>query len=71
MLENLSLAALCDAVSFDPIEVEEVLEHFMWRQYPPNGDGGLFPLNNMEADQREQEIWHQFCDYLVDQNRLP
>lgn len=71
MLENINLAAFCDAHEIDPSEIEEVLEHMMWRQYPPNGDGSLFPLNTLDSDQTQQEIWHQFCDYLVDQNRLP
>jgi hypothetical protein len=71
MLENLSLKDVNDASEVSPYEIEDVLEHFMWRRYTPDGDGGLFPLNDPREDQTQVEIWQQFCDYLVDKNRLP
>jgi len=71
MLDNLSLKDVNDASEVSPYEIEEVLEHFMWRQYPPDGDGGLFPLDRPHKDQTKVEIWYQFCDYLVDKRRLP
>lgn len=71
MIENLGLKEVTDAADVDPLEVVDTLEHFMWRRYTPNGDGGLFPLVSPQRDQTELEIWYQFCDYLVDRNLLP
>lgn len=70
MLANLNLDKLNDASGVSPDEIIDVLEHMMWRQYPPNGDGGLFPLIYPEEDQRQVEIWYQFCAYLVERERL-
>jgi hypothetical protein len=70
-LDNLNLREVNDASGVEPEEIYDTLEHFMWRRYQPNGDGGLFPLREPQSDQTEREIWNQFCDYLVDQNRLP
>jgi len=70
-LDNLSLANVTDDSGVMPGEIVECLELFMFRTYTPDGDGGLFPIARPERDQREIEIWQQFCDYLVDQNRLP
>lgn len=47
--------------------IEESLYIFVWRTYRENGHGGLFPMRKATQDQREVEIWYQFCDYLVDQ----
>lgn len=71
MLSNLNLDKADDASGIEPGEIEDVIEIFNLRQYTPSGDGGLFPLNNPTRDQTELELWDQFCDYLVDQDRLP
>jgi hypothetical protein len=60
-----------DDISFDEDYVDLVLHEFIWRTYEPNGNGGLFPIGNPRSDQTEVEVWYQFCDYLVDQDRLP
>lgn len=70
-LRNLNLSEANDASGIDPEEIQEVIDLFIWRNYPDNGDGGLFPLREPTRDQTELEVWEQFCDYLVDQNRLP
>jgi hypothetical protein len=70
-LKNLNLAEANDASGIEPNEIQDVIEMLLWRTYGPDGDGGLFPLRDPQRDQSEQEIWQQFCDYLVDQNRLP
>lgn len=51
--------------SSEPV-IEEILNTFVWRTYMPNGRGGIFPMNHPSRDQREVEIWYQFCDYLED-----
>jgi hypothetical protein len=67
---NLGLDKQTDR-DFDEEYVEMVLDDFIWRTYNPDGNGGLFPIKNPSADQREIEVWYQFCEYLVDQDRLP
>lgn len=44
--------------------IEEILEAFVWRNYAPNGDGGLFPLKETELDQRKVELWYQMHAYI-------
>lgn len=66
-LNNLNLDDLNDATNFLIRDVEDVLLTLVWRQYKPDGFGGLFPLDNPTHDQTKVEIWYQFCEYLVDQ----
>lgn len=48
--------------------VQEILDKFIWRTYDSKGfNGGLFPLNGTKNDQREVEIWYQFCEYVQEQ----
>jgi len=49
------------------LEIDEVLERIIWRQYAPDGTGGLFPLRNPTEDQREVELWYQLNAYLIEQ----
>lgn len=70
-LENLDLLRFNDASCVTEENVHEILYTFVWRQYLPNGRGGLFPLEGPHNDQREVEIWYQFCAYLTDQDRMP
>jgi len=70
-LENLGLKEFNDGSEFDPREVEAILDQFIWRTYNRKGEGGIFPMDSPNGDQRQIEIWYQFCDYLVDQDRLP
>lgn len=64
-LENLGLIEHNDA-NFRPGPVANILERFIWRTYTPSGLGGLFPLEYPHRDQRDVEIWYQFCEYLVE-----
>lgn len=70
-LTNLDLIRFTDAEDIDPADTEEILDKFIWRTYDRNGRGGIFPIANTRSDQRDIELWYQFCDYLVDQNRMP
>ncbi|MET0785859.1 MAG: hypothetical protein ABWY25_04075 [Paenisporosarcina sp.] len=70
-LNNLDLKDFNDAYNGDVEEIEGILDQFIWRTYSPDGRGGMFPLSNPNRDQKTNEIWYQFCDYLVDQDRLP
>jgi hypothetical protein len=70
-MDNLGLKDFNDAYNFQAEDVEEILDQLIWRTYNPDGRGGMFPIENPNGDQRAIEIWYQFCDYLVDQDRLP
>jgi hypothetical protein len=70
MVTNLGIALQVDA-DYDDEFVEAVLNRFVWRQYDRKGRGGLFPIRRPHRDQTQVEIWYQFCDYLLDQDRLP
>lgn len=66
-ITNLELAEYYDD-RFNQSAVELKLNAFVWRTYSPNGVGGLFPLNQPEVDQKEIEIWYQFCAYLIEKH---
>lgn len=68
LIENLKLTNLNDHEYNESkmLEVDEALEQVIWRTYSPNGDGGLFPLNDVHADQRNVEIWYQMNAYLLE-----
>lgn len=69
-IENLGLKE-CNDANFNGAQVDEVLYSFIWRTYRGDGVGGLFPLTNPGSDQKEVELWYQFCDYLADKHLLP
>lgn len=48
-------------------EVLDTLEVLNWRKYKPSGEGGLFPLQHPNKDQRKVEIWYQMSAYLIEQ----
>lgn len=68
-MTNLRLNEYRQVSARDASIIEEILYTFVWRTYEPNGDGGLFPLDEPKEDQRDVEIWYQFCAY-VDENDL-
>lgn len=69
-LDNLGIADLNDASNRISQKVSEVLDRFIWRTYRRNGEGGMFPLRSSPNDQREVEIWYQFCEYLVENDDI-
>ena len=44
--------------------VEEKITKFLYREYEPNGKGGLFTIRNCDRDLRNVEIWIQLLWYL-------
>jgi hypothetical protein len=66
MLDNLDIAHYTDDRYTKRIfaEVEEALDRVIWRQYAPDGHGGLFPLSDAHEDQRKVELWYQASAYL-------
>lgn len=63
MLDNLGLGDMSDA-HFNQPYIEDVIFRFLNRDYLPNGQGGLFTIDNCNEDLRTVEIWYQLCWYL-------
>lgn len=63
MIRNLGLYGMTDD-RFDIEYVDSVIDRFLNREYAPNGEGGLFKINNCKYDLRKIEIWYQLCWYL-------
>lgn len=51
-------------IDFDERHVLEVLDTFLTRGYRPNGEGGLFTVNDTNKDMRDVEIWYQMCMFF-------
>ena len=68
-MENLGLKEFNDG-NANPNEIARIIDRLIWRTYETNGEGSLFPLRMSAADQKHIEIWHQFCEYLMDQEQL-
>lgn len=63
MIDSLGLTDMTD-FNFDHKYVEKILDKFIYREYNRNGKGGLFTIEDTEADMRDIEIWYQMCWYL-------
>lgn len=63
MIVNLGLGSMIDS-RYDAHVVDEIINRFMYREYEPDGKGGLFRIPNCEQDLRTVEIWYQLCWYL-------
>ena len=65
MIVNLGLGSMSDS-RFDRGYVDDVIDRFLYRDYEPNGKGGLFTVRHSRCDLRTVEIWYQMCWYLDD-----
>lgn len=63
MIRNLGLYGMTDNC-FNTYYTSVVIDRFLNREYKPNGEGGLFKINNCKYDLRDVEIWYQLCWYL-------
>lgn len=63
MIVSLGLGSMSDE-RFDEVYVRKVIQRFLYREYEPNGKGGLFTIRGCPEDLRQMEIWHQMCWYL-------
>lgn len=70
ILTNLRLNEFRRVTGSDTRVIQDILDALIWRQYDPNGDGGMFPLSRTNNDQRKIEIWYQFCEYVEDRGIL-
>jgi hypothetical protein len=67
-IENLDLGKYNDVYMMTHNEWPAVrkLRTFNDRSYKPDGRGGLFPLKQPDADQREVELWYQMAAYATE-----
>lgn len=63
MIVNMGLGAMTDD-NFDDVEVYDIIDRFMAREYEPDGRGGLFRIRGCQVDLREIDIWCQLSWYL-------
>ena len=63
MIENLGLLSM-DDTEFDIEYVDYICSKLLMREYAPNGEGGLFTINDCRYDLRTVEIWYQLGWYL-------
>ena len=63
MIVSLGLGGMTD-VRFSATIATDVIERFLDRDYEPNGNGGLFTIENCRSDLREVEIWNQMWWYI-------
>lgn len=63
MIENLGLGRMSDS-KFDLTHVMQSIDIFLNREYSPDGEGGLFTIEETKYDLTKIEIWYQMCWYL-------
>lgn len=63
MIINLGLMKMDDD-HFDLDYIHDAIYRMMYREYEPNGKGGLFIIRNATQDLRNIELWYQACWYL-------
>jgi DNA-directed RNA polymerase specialized sigma24 family protein len=66
MLRNLGLDEYRRVEPQDVPVITDILYRFVWRLYDENGYGGLWPLQVPTEDQRNVEIFYQFCAYVAE-----
>lgn len=70
LLENIELHDYTDDVHHSRAihEINQALDCVIFRNYHPNGRGGLFPLSRAHEDQRRIELWYQMSAYLLERS---
>lgn len=63
MVQNLGLDLMDDS-NFDAVYTDDIISRFLEREYSPDGNGGLFTVENCKYDLRDIEIWYQMCWYM-------
>lgn len=63
MLSNLGLRDMSDN-NFDEEKVHDILDRFIRRRYKPDGEGGLFVIDNCPYNLTTIEIWYQMMWFL-------
>lgn len=69
IMENLGIHRYSDDWKrFPRTKVDHILDRVIFRTYKSNGDGGFFPLDHPEQDQRNVELWYQLSAYVLEQS---
>lgn len=63
MIVNLGLGSMADD-RYDDALVEYTIQILLFRDYEPDGRGGLFTVKNARRDMRDVEIWYQMWWYI-------
>lgn len=63
MVTSLGLGGMMDD-RFDRGTVNAIIDRFLYREYEPNGSGGLFTVQEPREDMRRLDIWTQLNRYL-------
>ena len=65
---NMGLYSYTDKIYSSEIakKVDDALENVIFRNYAPDGTGGLFPLTRPIKDQRKVELWYQLSAFLLE-----
>lgn len=70
LIENIGLTECNDSWYNDHNNphrrIAKTMNKVIWRRYQSTGEGGLFPLQNPDTDQREVEIWVQLNLYIME-----
>ena len=66
MIDNMGLMSYTDEAYLES-DVIKIVEAMMYREYEPNGKGGLFIIKEPGADIRDLEIWKQMNWYISEQ----
>lgn len=65
LVVNLELHRLSDPLGkIRSTRANEILDRMIWRNYNPDGTGGLFPLAWPQEDQKKVELWYQMSAYV-------
>lgn len=65
LVVNLELHRLSDPLGrVRRTRVADILETVIYRNYNPDGTGGLFPLAWPQDDQKQVELWYQMAAYI-------
>lgn len=63
LLRNVGLSEIDDA-SYSVRDVDAILDRITFRTYDEYGQGGLFPLTQIDRDQRQVETLYQLYTYV-------
>jgi hypothetical protein len=65
LIKNMDLDRYSDPVTPRMSDlIDDALETFIWRNYSPSGEGGLFPLRNPPENQTRVELWYQMHAWM-------
>lgn len=63
MVDNMCLINMDDG-RYDEVYVQTCIDNLLYRDYRPNGLGGLFTVENAEKDMRNLPIWVQMTWWI-------